>query len=160
MAEPRSRKPNSHLNGAALHTPPPAIEPQEHGSFAGTFDIDHGTLKTSPRTLLAIAVGIFLVGGGVALALYRLNSVEAAIADIPNVLDTKLSAMSDADEQRRKIDCLQAQIANKSWVCPYAVQAAAPVAEKPKQRRAAATTQKSDDVGIFGWASPASAKGK
>lgn len=142
------------LNGTGAMLP----HNEGHGSFKGSFDLDDGSLISRPRTLIAIMAGLFVVGGICAVVLYRITNIETTLADLPNVIENKIAAATDSAEQQRKIDCLQQQIANKSWVCPYAIQIAKE--PEPLKRRAPVTVAKQPtSSGFFDFTGPALAKG-
>jgi hypothetical protein len=111
----------------------------------GAFDLDGGSIRGTPKTVVALMVGMFVIGGGVALMHYRMGSVEAAVSRMPDLIEERINQASVETEQRRKIECLQQQIANKDWRCPDAVKAAEPV------RRAVLAKAKAPEPAGFQW---------
>lgn len=126
------------LNGAG-YQPQPSADHHDHphGTFQGHFDLEDGGLISRPRTLLAIAIGMFIIGGTVALIHYRLGHIEEAVSEIPEAIERRIEQSEQQQSQARKIECLQQQIANRNWTCPDAVAAAEPPPAAPKRRTAA-----------------------
>lgn len=137
------------LNGSGTPAHDAVAQVNEVNVHPRAFDVDDGALKTKPKTLIGIMAGLFVIGGMVAVALYRLNSMEATIADIPNQIEQRIIASEDRSDQARKIACLQQQIANKNWTCPDAV-AKAPEPVQPARR---AVARRKVETSVFGWPS-------
>lgn len=145
--------PKRSLNGSGAHLPGPTASEGHHST---AFDIDDGSFRSRPRTLLTIMGGMFILGGMIAIALYRLNTIEAAVNEIPDAIERRIEQSEASAEQQRKINCLQQQIANKAWVCPDAVVTAIQPAPAAPAKRIA--RKKPADTGS--WWSPALAGGK
>lgn len=140
------------LNGTGAHH---ALPVSEHPGPSDSFDMDDGSFKGKPRTLAIMLGAMFVLGGMIAVALYRLNTIEAAVAELPAAIEKRIEQSEIAQEQTRKIACLQQQIANRNWTCPDAMASAPAPAQPAPKRRVAKKPVASEGFNPFDWTAKA-----
>lgn len=97
------------------------------GNGAVKFDVDTSRIGLTTKQIITMVSFAVMIGGGIFGVHYRLGGLDQTVTslreELPDRIEKAVMSVSQAEDRKRRLECLEAQIANSKtgWVCPKSV---------------------------------------